>query len=231
MKNLEIKLQLPYNWGHIRKIGIYDNNNKRITKIMHGEHHVLKINDDATHIIVKLDFYRSEIEIPINTDDVYLALYMDFRDGFPFKYIDTLKRKCLTGKFMSREELENFDNSFYANAAEWVPVSMIDKPALVLGFVISAGLIITSLLQQDNPYRDIVFFIGTASIISLLMINAEKNKILLFDYKSRLIATVLAFTLAFIFLTPLLPVMMLFFIFIATFILRVVINFKTLKSV
>lgn len=230
MRNLEIKLLLPYNWGHIRKIGVYDNHGNRLAKIMHGEHHTLKINNNVTHIIVKLDFYRSEIAIPENTTDLHLALYLDFRDGFPFKYIDTFKRKCLTGTFLNHDEFENFTLAFYANALQWVPASKIDTPGIILGMLISGGLLVTSVVQQDNYYQDLLFFIGAASMVAMVMIYAERGRILLYDYKSRMVATVLAFVLAFFFLIPSFAVNMLFFIFISLFILRTLTNVSTIKA-
>ncbi|MFL9843819.1 hypothetical protein [Flavobacterium rhizosphaerae] len=229
MRNLYIKTLFPYNWCHIRKIKIYDDKGTLLIKVMHGEEPKVLLPEDCRSVTIKLDFYKSVIPVPANGENIFLGIYMDFRDKFPHKYIDTLKRKLITGHFMSEEEYNAFNLSFYTNAMEFIPISKVDKPAVLLGIIIASVLVILSVIQQQNPYKEIVFLIGASSIISLLMIAIEKQKILLYDYKSRIIATAAAFVLAFLFLTPLWSVNMLMFIFISLFILRAVAIWKTIK--
>lgn len=230
MKDLEVKLLLPYNWYHARHIKIFDDKGVLLTKIAHGEELSVQIDQECKHITIRIDYIKSVIEVPQNSDKLFLSVYMNFRDRFPYKYIDAVKRKCITGKFMNKEEFENFNLDFYTNAIEYLPAKKFDNASLALGFIIASGLIITSVAQQKNPFQDLVFFIGIASFISLLLVRAEKQKIKLYDYKSRLIATALAFVLAFFFLSPSFAVSMLFAVFISTFILRLVANLKTLNN-
>ncbi len=219
MKELNIKLLLPYNWGHIRKIKVYDDKGVLLTKIMHGEELSININQDIKEVVIKLDIFRSVIKVP-EGDSVFLALYMNFRDRFPHKYIDTLKRKCLTGTFLTESEFENFDLSFYTKSFQWVQKTEIDKPSLFLGFLLAIGLTVLSAIEQSNPYQDIIFFIGMASFFSLLMIQVEKTKILLYDYKTRMIATGVAFIVASLFLQSSFPATTLFILFSITFLLK-----------
>ncbi|GGB71089.1 hypothetical protein GCM10007424_08870 [Flavobacterium suaedae] len=230
MKDLDVKLLLPYNWYHARRIKIFDDKGALLAKIAHGEELSVQIDQECKHITIRIDYIKSVIEVPQNSDKLFLSVYMNFRDRFPYKYIDSVKRKCITGKFMSKEEFENFNLDFYANAIEYLPAKKFDNASLALGFIIASGLIITSVVQQKNPFQDLLFFIGVASFISLLLVRAEKQKIQLYDYKSRLIATALAFVLAFFFLLPSFAVSMLFAVFISTFILRLITNLKTLNS-
>jgi hypothetical protein len=230
MKQMEIKLLLPYNWAHARRIRVSDDAGNLLVKIAHNEHLLVQVDDNCKHVVIKLDFYKSVIAVPDNTEKLFLGLYMDFRDHFPHKYIDTFKRKCLTGHFMTAETFDNFDLSFYENAREYLPTINYDNASVFLGLLISAGLVITSVVQQENPYQDLLFFIGVSSLISLLMVRAEKGKILLYDYKSRLVATALAFVLAFIFITPSFAINMVFFLFISLYIIRLLTNLKTIKS-
>lgn len=199
MKKLNIKLLLPYNWGHLRKIKVYDDKGQLLTKIMHGEEPEINAPDDIKEVVVRLDLYKSVIKVP-QDKDLYLILFMDFRDRFPHKYIDTLKRKCLTGEFVTEEEFEDFNIKFYTKSFKWIKKADTDKSTVFSGFIIAAGLVAASVIQQENPYQDIVFFIGFSSIFSLLMIHIEKDKILLYDYKMRLIATGAAFILGSLFL-------------------------------
>ena len=217
---LNIKLLLPYNWGHFRKIGIYGNNGKLITKIMHGETLELAIDPSIKKVIVKLDIFRSEIVIPSNHKNLFLMLYMNFRDYFPFQYIDTLKRKCLTGKIVTAEEFEQFDLSFYQMSKEWILKSKIDKPNLILGLALSAALVVLSIVEQQNEYQDLLFFISLVSFISLLMIVNEKEKLVAFDYKSRMIATGIAFLLASLLLISAFYIVLVFLLFSTVFLLK-----------
>ena len=231
MKHLEVKLLLPYNWYHARRIKIFDDKGALLLKIAHGEELSVQINNVCKYITIRIDYIKSVIEVPQNNDKLFLGVYMNFRDRFPYKYIDAAKRKCITGKFMSKEEFENFNLNFYTNAIEYLPAKKFDNTSLVLGFIIASGLIVTSVVQQQNPFQDLVFFIGVASFISLLLVRAEKQKIQLYNYKSRLIATALAFVLAFFFLSPSFAIKTLFAVFVSTFILRIIVNLKTLDRV
>lgn len=227
MREINIKLLLPYNWGHIRKIKIYDNKKQLITKIMHGEELTLNIDSDIEEVIIKLDFYKSVIKIPKN-EKVYLGLYMDFRDRFPFKYLDTLKRKCLTGRFMTEQEYENFNLSFYAESFRWVPKAGIDKPTVFLGLLLSVAIVALSIIQQHNPYQDIVFFIGASGTISLALLYFEKDKVELYDYRNRMIASGCSFILAGLLASSSLSAGALLVILGFTFILRSVAGVKRL---
>lgn len=145
---------------------------------------------------------------------------MNFRDYFPFHYIDTLKRKCLTGHFATATAFEKFDLSFYQMSKEWIMKSKINKPNLRLGLFLSGGLIVFSIIEQENAYQELLFFISLVSFISLLMIFNEKEKILAFDYKSRMIATGVAFLLASLFLDSPYYIVLIFLIFSVVFLLK-----------
>lgn len=190
---------------------------------MHGEEPEIDIPKDSTEVIIKLDLYKSVITIP-QGDDLYLILYMEFRDRFFLKYIDTLKRKCLTGKFVSKEEFENFSLNFYSKAHKWIHKTEVDKASLFMGLALSIGLTLMSIIEQSNPYQDIVFLIGFASFFSLLIIKIENHKILLYDYKSRMIASGAAFLLGSLFLQSSFPVITLFILFSIVFLLKSINN-------
>lgn len=220
---------LPYNWYHARRIKIYDDKKNLLVKIAHAEHLSVSLPENCKSISIKIDFIKSVITVPENETNLFLAVYMDFRDTFPHKYIDTLKRKSITGHFMTEEEFDNFNLSFYTNSIEYLPVGKYDKPCIALGLAIAAGLVITAVIQQENPYQDLMFFIGAVSLVSLLLIGSEKDRIKVYDYKSRIIATGLSFVLAFFFLSPSFAVSMLSFIFISAYVLRVIASLNTLK--
>ncbi len=226
-RTLYIKLLLPYNWGHFRRIGIYGEDKKLITKISHGESLEVTLALNVKYVIIKLDIFRSEIKIPTDENVLFLKVYMNFRDYFPFQYIDTLKRKCLTGSFVSAKEFEQFDLSFYQNAQKWILISKINRPNLRLGLLLSAGLIVISIVEQENEYQELLLLISLVSFISLLMIFNEKEKLQVFDYKSRMIATGIAFLLASLFLNSPFYIVLVFLLFSMVFLLKSIAEIKT----
>lgn len=228
MKELNIKLIFPYNWYHYRNVKVYDDKGKIITLISHCENQNLLIDKNIEKIIVKLDFFKSEILIPKNSETINLALFLNFRDTFPIKYFDVLKRNCLSGKLLEKKEFDEFNLSFYDTNEIWILKSKIDKSNLILGVLISMGLLIVSILEQQNQYQDLVFFISIVSLISLLMIIVEKNKLLLFDYKSRMIATGFALVFATFFLSSPYYIVMVLIVFSLMFLLK---TFRKIENV
>ncbi|MDR6967206.1 hypothetical protein J2X31_001213 [Flavobacterium arsenatis] len=67
MKQLNLKLVFPYNWYHFRKVKVYDDKGKLLSKIMHCENQSLFIDSNTKSITVKLDFLKSEIILPQET--------------------------------------------------------------------------------------------------------------------------------------------------------------------
>ena len=195
MQSLNIKLIFPYNWYQARMVKVYNEKGELITKVGYCEQQSVNIPENTESIILKLDYFKSEITIPKNEKELYLIIYLDFRDSFPVKYFDVLKRKSLTGVLVDKERFENFNLDFYEKAKNGMRKANPDVPNLYLGALISVFLIFSAIYQPSNNSTDIVIFIGLVSLISLFMIFLQKGKIMVFDYKSRMIATGLAFLL------------------------------------
>lgn len=221
MKKINIRLIFPYNWAHARKVGVYDDKRQRLTKIGHFEEIHTEVKEDVEYLTLKLDFYRFKVEVPQNEEELNLIIYMKFRDRFPIMYWDSLKSDLIQGQFVDAETYKMFDHTFYKKSGKWIEKSNIDSPAVILGMLISAGLVVMSVVQQDNPFQHLLFFIGIASLISLLMIRLENNKLMLYDYKSRMWASGAAFMLGTFLLQGSFPVAALFLIFSLVFLLKV----------
>jgi hypothetical protein len=91
---------------------------------------------------------------------------------------------------------------------------------LRLGLILSAGLIVFSIVEQENEYQELLFFISLVSFISLLMVVNERDKILAFDYKSRMVATGTAFLLASLLLSSPFYIVLVFLLFSFVFLLQ-----------
>lgn len=196
MKYLHIKLAFPYNWYQYRKVKLYDDNRNLITRIVNCEEKIITINDDIKEVTIKLDFFKSKIKLPNDHDEnIYLILYLDFRDSFFTKYIDTLKRECLTGKIVSKEKFTDFNLDFYSIAKNKVKEINPNIKHLLLGSLISISLIFTGFKNVNDEYNQLVIFIGISSIVSIIIIYLQKQ-LKYYDYKSRMISTGIAFFLA-----------------------------------
>lgn len=193
---LHIKLAFPYNWYQLRKVGVYDDKGHRLIRIGHCGQESLVIPNDTVHLVLKLDYFKSEIPVPKSNGDIFMIVYLDFRDSFPVKYFDVLRRRCLTGKFVDKDTFERFNLDFYTKAKKRMQKSKPDVPNLLLGALISLVLIFYPSFQQNSNYTEIILFIGVVSLISLFMIYIQREKLLLYDYKSRVIATGVAFLMA-----------------------------------
>lgn len=220
MRKLNIKLIFPYNWYHFRNVKIFNDNGDLITKISHCEHQNILIDNNTQFIILRLDFFKSVLKIPDGNDELFMSIFLNFRDTFPIKYFDVLKRKCLTGKFLDKKEFDKFNLDFYKTDKKWILKPNIDKSNLILGLLISISLLVTSVFEQDNEYQDLIFFLSLISLISLFMIITEKNKLLAFDYKSRMIATGFAFILGTFFLNSPIYIILVIFILSSLFLLK-----------
>lgn len=220
MRKLSIKLVFPYNWYHFRNVKVFNDRGDLITKISHCEHQNILIDNNSQFITVRLDFFKSVLQIPEGSNELFLSLFLNFRDTFPIKYFDVLKRKCLTGKFLDKEEFDKFNLDFYNTDKKWILKANIDKSNLILGLLISIILLVSSVIEQENEYQDLIFFISLVSLISLIMIFTEKNKLLAFDYKSRMIATGFAFILGTFFLNSPIYIILVMFIFSSLFLLK-----------
>ncbi|TQD39319.1 hypothetical protein [Haloflavibacter putidus] len=204
MKHLHIKLVFPYNWYQYRKVKIYDDKDELITHLNHCEQKSINISSSTEFVILKLDYFKSKIKLPKENDNIYLISYLDFRDSFPIKYFDLFKRKCLTGKLVDKKSFDKFNLDFYEKAVKQMKKSKPNLPNLLLGTLISLALIFFGTTQQQNKDDNaLVIFIGVASLVSLLLIYKQRKKLLSYDYKSRVIATGIAFLLAIFFLNGL----------------------------
>ncbi|WP_430613940.1 hypothetical protein [Flavobacterium sp. JP2137] len=177
--------------------------------------------------MVKLDFYRSEIALPKGGSPYYVMLYMDFRDRFLVRHIDVFKRKCLSGRVVERQEFENFWVDFYNKSSLLSKPALWNTPNLILGMLVSAALIVRSVVEQNNTAQELLFLIGVGSLLSLIAVIVEKARIQQYDYDARITATACAFFLAICFVEDGFAAKFLLLAFNATFLLK---SFAVVKS-
>lgn len=193
MKTVHIKLFFPRNWYHARRLKLY-HEGEQIAYIMHNDSLVLQLPQEATTLHWKLDYFRNSIELP-KEETSYLILFMNVGEGIIQLYLKTLRRKCIQGKFVSQEEFENSTSTtIYQSTQTWLPITKIDRPILYIGLLIGVISLLYSIYAQTD-WSAILFLLGGGTIVSLLILIFEKNRVPMGDYKSRMWASVGCFIL------------------------------------
>ncbi|WP_353117237.1 hypothetical protein [Myroides odoratus] len=230
MKTVHLKLFFPRNWYHARKLKIYTDN-KKLAWIMHNQTIEIQIPKETQSLQWKLDYFKHTISLPNKEQPLYILLFMNVGSGTLQLYLKTLNRKCIQGKIVSQEEFENSTSiSIYQNNQEWLPQIQLDRSILFLGLLIGIISLVYAVFMQTE-WRDIVFLLGGGTILSLLILIMEKNKIALSEYKNRMWASIGSFILT-LFLIPTddFAIQMLLIILTIGFILRFLLHLKKLQS-
>ncbi|MGQ8868446.1 hypothetical protein [Myroides sp. TSA_177.3] len=230
MKTVHLKLFFPRNWYHARKLKIYANN-KKLAWIMHNQTIEIQIPKETQSLEWKLDYFKNTISLPNKKQPLYILLSMNVGRGTLQLYLKTLKRKCIQGKIVTQEEFENSTSTtIYQNDQEWFPRIQLDKSILFIGLLIGIISLVYAVFMQTE-WRDIVFLLGGGTILSLLILIFEKNKIALGEYKNRMWASIGSFILT-IFLIPThdFAIQMLLIILTIGFILRFLLHIKKLQA-
>ena len=191
MKTIHIKIHFPYNLWNGRKIKFYDGNNL-VGSVFSESEGQIKVNEQTSQLLVKVDVYQSTITIPKNEKDTYLIIYKKLSNGgFLMHQFDSLNFKSLKGKAVSKEEYEAFNTSFYAKNQKWLESKKLNKSHLYIGLTTGIIVLLYSIFQETQ-WKDLLFLLAGGTIVSMLIILFEKGKFILGDYKLRIFATLLS---------------------------------------
>ena len=195
MKTVHLKLFFPRNWYHARKLNIYADG-KKLSWIMHNQRIEVQLPEETQSLEWKLDYFKNSIQLPPGEKLLHILLFMNVGHGTLPLYLKTLKRKCIQGKIVSKEEFKYSTSTvIYQNNQEWmIPLAQLDKSILFIGLLIGIISLVYAVFMQTE-WRDIVFLLAGGTIVSLLILIFEKNKVSLMDYKSRMWASVGSFIL------------------------------------
>jgi hypothetical protein len=186
---IKIKCVFPKNYYFLRKVNVKINNNI-IAQVGHKE--IIELDEIFDKLLIfKLDYHKTEIKIPKSKKNIFLILYFDFRNYFPFYITDIMFRNSLRTKFVEEAVFENFNESFYeVSSKEKINFTSFNMSEMVLGILISCGITISSLVKYDNTndINNLSFFVGIINIIGFLLIYLNRKDITEKVFSIRLLA-------------------------------------------
>ncbi len=186
---LKIKCVFPGNAYLLRKVRI-KSGNQLIGKA--GVLEVAELPKVKGLIKLRLDFYSAQIDIPDTSEDLFMIVYFDIRNYFPFYFIDFMFKNLLSVKLVDKKEFEKFDASFYgATSSEIIHFNWQKIYTTIVGLFVSSIFVLSLYLvqnQKDKYFEDFAFFIGLATIIGFLQMLFYRKKITETQYKTRVLS-------------------------------------------
>lgn len=184
MRTVHIKYNLPYNWGAIRKLGLYFDSLPKQT-IMPNQNRSFKIDNTAQSLKIKLDYWRSKIEIPESDEELYITISM--KGESPIQWtLHSFTRGALSINLVSQPEFDAFDNHY---AQTNVPIKNLDS----VSFVLTAGVTVYMMYKMfsvDRVSEDTSQLIWATFILvatMLLVMWKDRKRLSKSSYKSRMI--------------------------------------------
>ena len=166
---IKIKCVFPSNNYILRKINIKKNNTS-IAKIGHNE--IIELNEAETTLNFKIDYHKSKVEIPKSNNTIYLILYFNFRNYFPYNFTDIMFKNSLRTRFTSKEEFDTFDKQFYNDdISSGINLNKTKITSIGLGFLLSLSFIVLSIMNLNSDgYNKFMFLYGIAGIFTFFLI-------------------------------------------------------------
>lgn len=185
----KIKCLFPGNNYLLRKISIKIDD-KLVAKIGHNE--VIELDLEQHHVRFSLDYHKAKIDGKELKNDSYLILYFDFRDYFPYNFIDIMFKNSLRAKIVSELEFKNFNETFYSTKTqetELIKWNFSSIYSVIVGFLFSIGFVSNVWINQNNSdTNNFAFIIGLASFIGFVHIVITHKKITIQQFRLRIIA-------------------------------------------
>ncbi|HLW42140.1 MAG TPA: hypothetical protein VKY82_07200 [Flavobacterium sp.] len=199
MIELNLKISFIYGWGSLRNIRVYVDDQLHSKLLAQGEY-VIELPKNTQKITFKLGMifpYETSIFVTAKNradKELFAGLYLHHR-GLVQALYDSLKTDYLRSIKLNPQEYTSFQTDIYR--PEFIVLE--NNKTSILTLLVSLIILLFSIIQQENELAPLAFMIGlSSSITSLVYFNERKvGKI---TYKSRMIATVILFVLAVLFL-------------------------------
>lgn len=188
MKNVHIKIHLPYNLWNGRRMKFYEEGSM-IGGIIAETEGTIYVKNETTKLSVSVDIYGNKIYLPAEQGDVYVIIYKKLSDGgFLIHQFDSLNFRSLKGKVVSKKEYDDFGSSFYASNQKWMETRKLNRKNLYIALIIGIITLLYSIFKETE-YKDLLFLLGGSTTVSMVIILLEKGKFILGDYKMRVFIT------------------------------------------
>lgn len=196
---LNVKTSFVYGWFSFRNINIYADNIFSASIGGTGKH-IIEIPQNTKLIrfeLGKIYPYKTTVSLTAEdyeSDNIFIGLSLNHR-GVALALYDSLKTDYLKSTKLSESEYQIFDKN--NDKEELIEIKNSKTSTLML--LISAIILVFSIVQQNNDLSPFAFLIGLSSLITSLVYFREK-KVVKNNYKIRIIASTLLFILAVYFL-------------------------------
>ncbi len=184
MRTVHVKFDLPYNWSAIRKLGLYFDSLPKQT-IMPKQDRSFQIDNTAQSFKVKLDIWRSKIEIPEGDQELYITV--SIKGDNPIQWtLHSFTRGALRIDIVPKSEYDAFDSNYSQTI---IPIQELDG----VSFILTAGVVVYLLynvfsidtVSEDNS--ELIWATTIMVATMLLVLWKDRKKVSKSSYKSRMI--------------------------------------------
>lgn len=226
MKTITTSFYFPNDLYKLRSLKVRANK-EVLGKIRYAEERSFEFPENTDHLFFNIGFHKAVLNLDKVKDKDYALIYFDLRNSLDIYKFNILRVK----HFRTIEERNAFCNTLYVDFGKSKTIKPTNKTVILLGCVISAILALSSFYPDSsaNGGFNLTFFMGIGSLVSMLILNTEKN-IRLKDYKTRITATLLIFVLS-LFIIHSNTMIAIIAILSMVFFIRSIAEFKRLDSV
>jgi len=177
MNNIFIKCIFPYNYYLARNVKITKSKGDVYT-IGHRQTICLETNQEDW-LDFKLDYHKHRLIITefSNTDDLFVTVTLKCRKTFPYRYTDVMFKNSMEAKIVSKEDFQNFEDTFNQYRPINKKYNMADHIAIVMATLISLGYVVLSVINESINERNFLFLIGITGVISASRLIIHRTKI------------------------------------------------------
>lgn len=179
---LKIKCAFPYNYYALRNVRIELSNGEKYS-IKHLEEIIIEV-ESADWIGFKLDYHNFKLPLESLNEDKYIIVTFDFRDYFPFYFLDIMFKNSMIAKIVTREEFKNYEinNSFIEKKES---LKRIDIVALSMNLLIGLSFVFLSIFESeiDDSDKGFLFVIGAINFTASIRYLMNRTSTIVKGYK------------------------------------------------
>jgi len=165
ISRLNIKCVFPDKNYTLRRVKIKLSNGEEFS-IKHLESLIIE-TENVEWIQFKLDYHKYKLHFENIKAEEYIIVTLDFRDYFPFYYLDLMFKNSMLAKIVTKGEFENYQIK-HSLIERKEKLKIKDYAALTMNLLVFLSFILLSIFYSkiDPSDKNFVFVIGVAGLIS-----------------------------------------------------------------
>lgn len=198
MRLIHLKFQTPLNWFELRKLNVYTDSGQKLGFITPNTEFAFKVDSNVKYLKVAMFPYTSYIYFDATNEAQFFIVFINFRKGYFLQLLDGICPNYMQNAAVSKAQFDSFTKAFYHKTEEYIKVNKSCK--LMLHFAIAINFLFFPFLFNQSFEAHFISATCFISIISIFIILTSENKILISEYKIRMLAIGLTFILNLFFL-------------------------------